>query len=356
MCVCVCACGHACCCQKPEARAEPQMDGWTEAPTTQHVSVCVFLSLQLRNKKKHHLPNSLVSLLLLQTPDCLLVCVCVCMHTCAPLILILIPARSGNFFFFLPFSIILASLMLPPPSAGAPAGLGLINDLGGRLRTKTRDELTGRERDRRAVFYSRQRWTNTCFVLFFCGGAEAIFQLKRHLVYVLTGVSERKKKQKNKNGGKHTNGRDSSSLRHNPSFPEVGVHWRAFAVFTTSSKVRERPVAAVRDGRLRPLPPSSPIRWARRGLARRDACVDGCRWPVMRGRRGWIQSLALMAAAPFIYAMIDGGFPNERRPGIMSLRPLRRGRGGKNPAAAVTLPVERVYIWRLGTSERLFVC
>lgn len=122
-----------------------------------------------------------------------------------------------------------------------------------------------------------------------------------------------------------------------------------------SSKVRE--AASTKGGRLRPLPPSSPIRWARRGLARRDACVDGCRWPVTRGRRGWIQSLALMAAAPFIYGMMDGGFPNERRPGIMSLRALRRGWGEKkNTAAAVTLSLGRVCIRPLGLSECLFVC
>lgn len=116
----------------------------------------------------------------------------------------------------------------------------------------------------------------------------------------------------------------------------------ALAVFTTSSKVRE--AASMKGGRLRPLPPSSPIRWARRGLARRDACVDRCRWPVMRGRRGWIQSLALMAAAPFIYGMMDGGFPNERWPGIMSLRALGRGRGGKkNSSRRNSFPRTGVY-------------
>lgn len=134
---------------------------------------------------------------------------------------------------------------------------------------------------------------------------EAIFQLKRQRVYVVAGVSERKRR---KDSGKHTNGRDSSPLlQNNPRFPEVRIHSQALAFFTTSSKVKQAVLV--------PPPPSSLIRWARRGLARRDACVDGCRWPVMRGRPGWIQSLALMAAAPFIYGMIDGGFPNERRPG-----------------------------------------
>lgn len=65
---------------------------------------------------------------------------------------------------------------------------------------------------------------------------EAIFQLKRQLVYVVAGVSERKKRK----DSKHTNGRDSSSLlQNNPRFPEVRIHSHALAFFTTSSKVKQ---------------------------------------------------------------------------------------------------------------------
>lgn len=193
------------------------------------------------------------------------------------------------------------------------------------MHTKRRGELTGRERDRNAAFYSLQRWANTCCL---CVHRELrpFFQPKRHLVYVLAGVSERKNEKKD--SGKHTNGRGPSFCGPKQSQIPEGSHPLACVRCLYDLIIGERG-PTLKDGRLRPLPPSSPIRWARRGLARRDACVDGCRWPVMRGRRGWIQSLALMAAAPFIYGMIDGGFPNERWPGIMSLRAVRRGRGKK---------------------------
>lgn len=66
---------------------------------------------------------------------------------------------------------------------------------------------------------------------------EAIFQLKRQRVYVVAGVSERKRR---KDSGKHTNGRDSSPLlQNNPRFPEVRIHSQALAFFTTSSKVKQ---------------------------------------------------------------------------------------------------------------------
>lgn len=69
----------------------------------------------------------------------------------------------------------------------------------------------------------------------------------------------------------------------------------------------------------------SQLRWALRGLARRDACVDGCRWPIMRDCRGWIQSLVLMA--PRLYLWDDTRwFPNKRRSGIMSLYARRQKR------------------------------